>query len=213
MRKQDQIRQMRFEKPRGRPLRSLQPTKLQIGGKSGPHLAQGLSDSIDVILSRDFSDVELEIIHFANNDEEPNLALREIAQHSAPAKFQLRIEQRRDLLGERQARSFFNRAYLDDENAQVLGFHRGILFYLCHWGILEIFDLPVAVSKEEIGNGLVYLGLEFLLALGRTISSRDKPDLIDEWITRVCNQRTIERLELFSLLLFIALLCVFGGAW
>ena len=98
----------------------------------------------------------------------------------SPAEFQLLIEKRRDLLGESQARSFFNRAYLDDENAQVLGIHRGVLFNLCHWDILEIFDLPVAVSKGEIGVGLVHLGLEFHLALGRTIPSRDKFELIDE---------------------------------
>ena len=108
---------MRFDKPKGRPLRSLQSSRLQFGGKLGPHLAQRLSDSIDGILSRGFPDVELEMIHIANNDEESNPALRELAQHMAPAEFQLWIERRRDFFGESQARSFFNRAYLDDENA------------------------------------------------------------------------------------------------
>ena len=120
--------------------------------------------------------------------KKPNLALRELAQHMAPAEFQLRIEQRRDLSGESQARSFFNRAYLDDESAQVLGFYRGVLFSLCHWDVLENFDLLVAVSRGEIGGGLVHLGLQLHLALVWPIHSRDKLELIDEWITRVCTR-------------------------
>ena len=56
------------------------------------------------------------------------------------------------------------------------------------------------------------------MALGLAIPSRDKPDLIDEWITRVCNQKAIERLELYSLLGKLPF-CVFllpppdGGEW
>ena len=91
-------------------------------------------------------------------------------------------------------------AYLDVEYAQVFESIRSVLFCVCYWDVLDLFGLPVAISKGEIGDGPVHLGLEFHMAHGRTIPSSVKLALINEWITRVFGLEKVERREMVSLL-------------
>jgi hypothetical protein len=194
-------RQMKFDKPKDGPLRLVSSLALQFGSRSGPTITQRFTNVGDVQISRLFGQWDRRVQKIATEGRGPglNLALR-----LAPPAYCDWMLRRAAALGGAQATSYFNRGYIDDEMAQLLGRMRGVFMFVVYFDVMDESELPYALDKLELGDGVVNLGIQFFLREGFTCPSGDKLQLILEWTDRIIQLERVERCELISLAGFLA---------
>jgi hypothetical protein len=194
-------RQMKFDKPRDRPLRLVSSLALQFGSRSGPTITQRFTNFGDVQISRLVTQWDRRVQKIASEGTGPGL---DLALRLAPPTYRDWMLRRAAALGEAQATSHFNRGYIDDEMAQLLGRIRGVFMFVAYFDVMDESELPYALDKLEMGDGIINLGIQFFLREGFTCPSEDKLQLILEWTTRIIHLERVERYELISLAGFLA---------
>jgi hypothetical protein len=115
VRQKNVSRQMKFDKPAGAPMRALQSTSLQFGGRPGPHIAQRFTNATSSKITELRQEWNNRVMNIAETSMGPTPACVALAQRLAPPEYRRWLKERRSLLGADNAISGTNQGYIDDE--------------------------------------------------------------------------------------------------